>query len=128
MAGKVVTILLIAVGLLNLYPVIGVLSAEHVAGLYGIDIESPDLETLMRHRAVMLGLLGGFMILSAFRPSLQLIAASIGLVSMLSFVVLAFISGEVGAEVNRVVVADVVGSIAIVFVLIINARQWRTAA
>ena len=122
---RISTFLLVAIGMLNLYPMIGVISAEQLGNLYGISIDSPDLETLMRHRAVMLGLIGGFLLLSAFRPSLQMIAASIGLASMASFVVLAYLSGEIGVEVNRVVIADIVGSIASALVLIINAKERR---
>ena len=82
----------------------------------------------MRHRAVMLGLIGGFLLLSAFRSSLQMIAASIGLVSMSSFVILAYLSGDIGGEVNRVVVADIVGSVACALVLAINRNDRRRAA
>ena len=122
------TFLLIAIGLLNLFPVVGVFSADQITGLYGIRVDSADLETLMRHRAIMLGLIGGFLLFAAFRPQLQLIAASMGLVSMSSFVVLACLSGEVGAQMGRVVAADIAGSIAAVLVLVIIVRERRSAA
>ncbi|MGB5346975.1 MAG: hypothetical protein WBN23_12485 [Woeseia sp.] len=125
---KILSIALAAVGLLNLFPIIGVLSAEHITGLYGIAIESADLEILMRHRAVMLGLIGGFLLLSAFRPSLQMLAASLGLVSMSSFVVLAYIAGDNGDQIHRVVVADIVGSVAAAFVLVVIVWEGRNAA
>ncbi len=125
---KVCSVLLVGVGLLNLLPIIGVLSAEHITGLYGISIESADLEILMRHRAVMLGLIGGFLLLSAFRPLLQKIAASMGLVSMSSFVILAYIAGDNGDQIHRVVVADIVGSVAAAFVLVVIVREGRNAA
>ena len=120
--------LLIGVGLLNLYPAIGAISVEQIANLYGIKIDSPDLETLMRHRAVMLGLVGGFLLLAAFRSSLQAVAASIGLVSMSSFVLIAFLVGGFGEEINSVVIADIVGSIAAAMVLVTIAREGRHAA
>lgn len=125
---KVNSILLAAIGLLNLYPVIGVISAGQLTRLYGISIGSADLETLMRHRAVMLGLIGSFLLLAAFRSSLQVLAASIGLVSMSSFVILAYLSGEIGLQVNKVVTADIVGSIAAAIVLIIAVKERRNAA
>jgi hypothetical protein len=120
---KVVSFLFIAIGLLNLFPVIGVISAEQVNSLYGIDVDSADLETLMRHRAVMLGLVGALLILAAFRPSFQILAATMGLVSMSSFVVLAYFVGDVGAAINRVAVADIVGSVAAVVILVLLIRQ-----
>jgi hypothetical protein len=124
---KVCSILLIGVGLLNLIPVIGVLSAEQLTSMYGISITTPDLETLMRHRAVVLGLIGGFLLLAAFRPSLQIAAASMGLVSMTSFIVLAYLSGNNGAQINNVVIADIVGSVAAAIALVIAVREARSA-
>ena len=38
--------------------------------LYGVEVQG-DLAILMRHRAVLFGLLGGLMILAAFRPHLK---------------------------------------------------------
>lgn len=115
---KFYSVLLAGIGLMNLLPIIGVLSAEQITGLYGITIDSVDLEILMRHRAAMLGLIGGFLLLSAFRSSLQLLAASMGLVSMSSFVILAYIAGDYGVQIHRVVVADIIGSVATAFVLV----------
>ena len=124
---KAVSILFVAIGLLNLYPVVGVISADQLASLYGTSIGSADLETLMRHRAVMLGLIGSFLLLAAFRSSIQILAASIGLVSMSSFVILAYLAGDVGAEISKVVVADIVGSIAAALVLVLAIKQRRNA-
>jgi len=125
---KVSSILLVAIGLLNLFPIVGVISAEQITGLYGISVVSADLEILMRHRAVMLGLIGCFLLLAAFRPSLQLIAASMGLVSMSSFVILAYVAGDNGDQIGRVVMADIIGSIAAAFVLVAAVRKRRNAA
>ncbi len=124
---KIISILFVAIGLLNLYPVVGVISADQLTSLYGISIGSADLETLMRHRAVMLGLIGSLLLLAAFRSSIQILAASIGLVSMSSFVILAYLAGDIGADINNVVVADIVGSIAAALVLVLAVKQQRNA-
>ncbi len=42
----------------NLAPVSGVLSADVLEGLYGITLEDPNLVILMRHRAVLFGIVG----------------------------------------------------------------------
>jgi hypothetical protein len=125
---KVCSILLVGVGLLNLVPVIGVLSAEQLTSMYGIGIDSTDLETLMRHRAVMLGLIGGFLLFAAFRPALQVAAASIGLVSMSSFVILACLVGDNGVQIEKVVIADIAGSVAAAIALVLAVREGRSAA
>ena len=124
---KIISILFVAIGLLNLYPVVGVISADQLTSLYGISIGSADLETLMRHRAVMLGLIGSFLLLAAFRSSIQILAASIGLVSMSSFVILAYLAGDIGADFNNVVVADIVGSIAAALVLVMAVKRRRNS-
>lgn len=119
---KVSFVLLIATGLTNFVPIIGVISAEQITSLYSVSIDSEDLGTLMRHRAVMLGLIGGFIIYAAFRPKLRIPAATIGLVSMMSFVILAIGQNESGADVMKVAYVDVAGSIAAIIILVIAVR------
>ena len=122
----VCSILFVGTGLLNIIPVIGVLSTEQLTSMYGVGIDSADLETLMRHRAVMLGLIGGFLLFAAFRPSLQLAAGAIGLVSMASFVILAYLSGDNGVQIDNVVTADIVGSVAAAIALVMAVRLGRS--
>lgn len=117
---KVSFVLLIFVGLMNFIPIIGVISAQQLTKLYGVSIDSADLETLLRHRAVMLGLVGGYLLMAAFRPSLRVPAASIGLVSMVTFVLLSYTTGNVSAEINTVAIADIAGSIAAAVILAIE--------
>ena len=62
----------------------------------------------MRHRAVLFGLLGVFMVLAAFRAELQVIAFVAGFVSVLSFLYLAWSVGGYNVQVGRVFVADLV--------------------
>lgn len=113
--------ILIVVGLINISPVIGVLSADQLSRLYGISLDGPDLIILMRHRAVLFGLLGALIIAAAFRPALQSVACSAGLVSMLSFIVIAYSVGNYGAAIGNVILADVVASVGLIAVLVLRA-------
>ncbi len=61
------TVLLIGVGLLNLAPIIGVISTQQLESLYGMADLSADLEVLLRHRVILFGLLGTFVLLSVTR-------------------------------------------------------------
>lgn len=122
---QIVFILLIITGLTNLVPVIGVISTEQLTDMYSVSIDSTDLGILMRHRAVMLGLIGGFLIVAAFRPSLRIPAASIGLISMAAFVLIAFTSGETGADIRNVAIVDIAGSIMAAVVLALAVREKR---
>jgi len=62
----------------------------------------------MRHRAVLFGLLGLFMLFAAFAPRFQVAAFVIGFVSVVSFLWLASSVGGYNAAVGRVFAADVV--------------------
>lgn len=117
----VVSTILVIVGLINLFPVIGVVSVETLARLYGYAPEGVDAEILMRHRAVLFGLLGAGIIASAFKPAFQLPACIAGLVSMLAFIALALAAGEYGDALNKAVVADAIGSFGLIIVLAILA-------
>jgi hypothetical protein len=106
--------MLLIVGIIHLLPLSGVLSANRLQMLYGIAVEDPNLEILMRHRAVLFGLLGAFLIAAAFLPSLQLAALAAGFVSVVSFLYLAAAVGNFNEQVNRVVIADKVAVICLV--------------
>ena len=105
---------LVLAGIIHLLPLPGLLGAERLAALYGLDFSQSNLAILMRHRAVLFGLLGAFLILAAFRPSLQVLAFIAAFVSVLSFLLLAWSSGGYNARVGRVVTADLVALAALV--------------
>lgn len=124
---RTITLALVMVGLINLYPVIGVLSAERLNSLYGIALEDLNLIILMRHRAVLFGLLGGFMIFAAFKPAWQTLACWAGLASMLAFVAIAYSTGGYGQAVGRVVSADLYASIGLAAALTMRHYLPRQA-
>lgn len=123
---RAISIILAAVGLMNLYPIIGVLSADALTNLYGVTILDNDLLILMRHRAVMLGIIGIFMVIAAFRPNLQSAAIIAGLTSMMAFVGLTLAAGDFGDSVNKVMLADVVGSLALIVAIFLRWMSSRT--
>jgi hypothetical protein len=105
---RLIILLLLIAGLLKLYPLIGVLSAAQLAALYGMPFDNPDLVILMRHRAVLFGLLGGLILASAFRRALRPMAIGAGIVSALSFILLAVQTGDYGNDIRFLMRADVV--------------------
>ena len=114
----IVGLIFAAVGLLNAYPAIGMLGTKQLRGLYGIPIADANLLTLMQHRAVMLGLIGVFLLVAAFRRELQPAGFVLGFVSMLSFVVFARLQDEPSGHISKVATADIVGS-ALLFVALV---------
>lgn len=125
--GPLPAALFVLVGLINLYPVVGVVGPAMLESLYGLPIQGDDLVLLMRHRAVLFGLLGALLIAAAFRPALRPLAGVFGLVSMLAFVVLAFPPGGHGPAVQRVFWADVI-AIPLLIVALWLSRMERARA
>lgn len=109
--------LMFAVGVINFFPIVGVYSKETLTRLYGIEVAGPDLEILLRHRAVLFGLIGGLIFYSVWRPQWQWPVIVIGLASMVSFIALAFAVGGYGPGVDKIIAADVVGSLGLLVVI-----------
>ena len=119
--------LFLLVALVNLIPTIGVLSADQLSGLYGLTFDEPNLEILMRHRAVLFGIVGGLLVLAAFQPRFRPAAVVCGLVSMLSFVVVAWLVGDYNPQIARVVVIDIVASAALIAGVVVSRLGDRQA-
>jgi hypothetical protein len=110
----VVSIALLVAGVIHLLPLPGLLGAERLASLYGLAFDDANLVILMRHRAVLFGLLGAFLVVAAFVPGLQPAAFVGGFVSVLSFFWLTWSAGNYNAAIGRVVTADIVALVALV--------------
>ena len=84
-----ITGLMLVVAAIHLVPIAGFFGRERLTALYGIPIDNPDLEILMRHRAVLFGILGLFFAYAAFTPALQSVAFVAAAISISSFFYLA---------------------------------------
>ena len=111
---------LLVVAIIHLLPVLGVLGAERLAALYGLNFAEPNLLILMRHRAVLFGLLGIFLAVAAFRPAWQGAAFLAGFVSVSAFLAIAWTSASYNAQIGRVVSADLVALV----MLALGAAAW----
>lgn len=105
---NITLIALLAAGAIHLIPLIGVLGAERLASLYGTAHTDPNTLILLRHRAVLFGVVGGLCVAAAFKPGYQWLAMIVASVSVVSFLGLAWSTGGFNAHLQRVVVADVV--------------------
>ncbi|PUA96949.1 hypothetical protein C8C99_1795 [Acidovorax sp. 107] len=103
---KIASLALLLAGAIHLIPLIGVPSAEHLARLYGVTPSDPNMLILLRHRAVLFGIVGGLCLMAAFKPAYQWLGLFVGTVSILSFLLLAWFTGGFNAHLQRVVVAD----------------------
>ena len=110
----------IAVGLIKAYPAIVVIQPGQLPRLYRLNPGRPDLVALLRHRGLMLGLIGGFLIVAGLVPSWRLPAAAIGLISMIGFVVLVAASAQSNPALRSVARIDVVLAATLVAALIVE--------
>ncbi len=118
----IVAALFILVGLIHLLPAAGVASDARLHLLYGTGDLSADLSLLLRHRAVLFAILGALLIAAAFLPGLRLIMTAAGLLSMLSFVVLAYSIGITNPALLTVVRVDIAASVALVAAAAVHLR------
>jgi hypothetical protein len=86
-----ISAVLLLVGVLHLLPLVGAVSRAQLMRLYGVEVDTPTLELLLRHRAVLFGLLGAFLLVAAFRAPLQRAALVAAAVSVGSFLLLAWL-------------------------------------
>ena len=120
---RIITALLILVGLINFFPVLGVLSAEVIANAYNIPAPEGELLILMRHRALLFGVVGSIILVSAFRQQLQPTAMVAAFVSMVGFIALTLSSGEHNEKIYNVILIDVVGTVLLVVAAILRFRK-----
>ncbi|MBI0320724.1 hypothetical protein, partial [Streptomyces javensis] len=107
MTGKIVSIILFIAGIINVLPLIVFFDAAKTVKLYGVRIDGESLTILMRHRAVLLGLLGLTLISAAVKPELRIYAIALALISKLAFIFLTFTASDYTAEVKQVALIDV---------------------
>ncbi|MFZ6781157.1 hypothetical protein ACO0LD_30350 [Undibacterium sp. Ji83W] len=81
---------------------------------------------MLRHRAVLFGLSGVFMLLATAKSELQWLALSTGLVSVVSFLAIAIIVGGYNAAIGRVVMVDGVALLALVIASLAKYRLQFT--
>ena len=124
MLNRITIACLTLAGVIHLLPLPGVLGAGQLTRLYGVAADDPNVGILLQHRAVLFGLLGVLLIAAAFRHELRAVALIAGLVSTLSFLVIALNAGGYNSQVARVVAADVV---AVVLLLAAGVAHWHAA-
>jgi hypothetical protein len=101
---------------------VGIFGSEKLDSLYGITIKDADLLILMRHRAILFGLIGTFMLASTWVKDWQIPAMSIGLVSMLSFVGISQSTGTSNVSIKRIEVIDTILSIALAVIFVYRVK------
>ena len=112
MTAWIVTGLVVLVGGLNLTPAIVFFAPERSLSLYAIELGEPNLSIVMRHRAVLLGLLGLALIYGALKKEFLVPAIVAALIGKVAFLFLVYTSTGANAEIGRVALFDI-GAIAV---------------
>lgn len=117
---KLITLCLVVVGLINFVPIMGLLSAQKLESAYSIELASNDLVILMRHRALLFGVLGGFILYSAFVTSYQGAAMIMAAVSMVGYAALVYLVGDYNDSIFKVLLVDIVGIVFLTIAVILK--------
>jgi len=120
--------LLFVVGLINFLPVIGVLSAEKLSTAYSIELIGNDIVILMRHRALLFGLVGGFIFFSLFKPVYQEAAMAMAGVSMVGFLYIVWAVDGHNDSIAKIAMIDVVGIICLIIAAVLKYISSTTVA
>lgn len=117
MSERFIQIILVIVGIINILPIMVFFDAGKTAKLYGLPIEGESLTILMRHRGVLLSLVGIALIAAAFKTDYRILAISLALISKFAFIFLTFTSANYSAEIKQVALIDV-GAIVLLIVVL----------
>ena len=115
MSDKIVSIILFIVGIINILPLIVFFDPTNTVKLYGFPIEGESLIILIRHRGVLLSLIGIALITAAFKSEYIFLAIGLALISKFTFIFLTFTASDYTNEIKQVALIDV-GAIILLFV------------
>lgn len=122
----IVPAVLLLVALLHALPLAGVLGGARLSALYAVDAHDPNLALLLRHRAVLFGLLAAGLAGAALRPALHGAGLVAGLASVGAFLLLARLEGPLNAALATVVRLDIVALILLLAAGIVHLVQPAT--
>jgi hypothetical protein len=116
-------------GAIHLIPLPGLLGAAMLERLYGVVLEDPGLVLLLRHRALLFGLLGTGLVLAIVRRAWRGPMIVAGLISTGAFLLLAWPLALEGT-LQRVVLADAAALLALLLSggLLLTAGRFTPSA
>lgn len=109
---------LLLVGAITTVPSVVVVAPSFLQRLYGVTPTDPVQLALLQHRGVFFGIIGGGLILSAFRRSLRDTFITIALVAKLCFVGIVYFHPGVTEQLGSIAIIDLVAIVLLLTVLI----------
>ena len=117
---KIYLSLLFLVGVINFLPIVGILSLDKINQAYGLSIDDNNLAILLRHRALLFGLIGGFVIYSVFKPQYQIASIVLVAISMLGYLYFFWSIGGSNPALLKIAQADIVGIVLLTLAILIK--------
>ena len=117
---KIYLSLLFLVGVINFLPIVGILSLDKINQAYGLSVDDNSLAILLRHRALLFGLIGGFVIYSVFNPQYQIASIVLAAISMLGYLYFFWSIGDSNPALLKIAQADIVGIVLLTFAILIK--------
>lgn len=118
---------LVVAAVIHLLPLVGVLGPARLSSLYGIAVAEPNLELLLRHRAVLFGIIGALLLAATLHAPLRTAALLVGLVSVASFLLLAWLVGPINSHLYRVVITDILALVLLLAAGVAHVRDHGAA-
>ncbi|MFI6997010.1 hypothetical protein [Nocardia sp. NPDC050175] len=106
---------LVLIGVIHIVPGIVACAPGRAVAVYGTELGNRDQELLLRHRALLLALVGAGVIVGAFFAPIRVAAMTAAAISLISYLALAGTVGfhELNGKTKRVAWVDVVALIAL---------------
>ncbi|WP_135355000.1 phosphopantetheine adenylyltransferase [Leptospira ryugenii] len=104
----------IITGIIHALPVYGAIGNQALEKLYGLPIQDPNLLILLRHRAILFGIVSCVCFLAAFEPNYRNLGFLIGYISVLSFLWMVWQSNGTNEKIQRVFAMDIVALLSLV--------------
>lgn len=108
---------LLFVSIIHLLPGLGVLGGERLLTLYGVSPDEPNLQILLRHRAVLFAILGAGLVWSIFDPAWRPAMIGASLVSMIAFLLFVLPESSANAALRRAATIDIVAIVGLLPVI-----------
>ena len=117
---RIYLLLLFLVGVINFLPIIGILSLDKINQAYGLSVTDNNIEILLRHRALLFGLIGGFIIYSVFNPQYQTAAIILAAISILGYLFFSWSVGGANSALMKIAQIDIVGIVLLIIAGVIR--------
>lgn len=117
--------ILIIIGVITASPVIIALNPNGITSLYNVAVEDDAILLLIRHRQVMLGILGAALVYGAFFYHLRMMVITAAVVSKLAFIGLYIATPGLTQGIQRVIYFD---AMSILLLLIAAVIFWRDSS